>query len=192
MSWKRRGGDLEQIQSLEHNNICFYTYYNYRNKLYLPSHTVRCECSNPCLFRCQPSCWQQLHPPCDPWLCCHACVMLAALMAMHPTVVTWERHVGGLHWPRSSRHCHQGLVGFALASTFASFLLAAVSMVTKEERAKFDAVNCWRTMVLLAAVRVKLSRAVPSRSMVAAGAGEQRGHYPMDPPPQTLEVCTGV
>ncbi len=31
-----------------------------------------------------------------------ACVMLAALMAMHPTVVARERHVGGPHWPRSS------------------------------------------------------------------------------------------
>ncbi len=36
-----------------------------------------------------------------------------------------------------------GLVGLALASTSASFLLAAVSMVTKEERAKFDTLeNC--------------------------------------------------
>ncbi len=55
-----------------------------------------------------------------------------------------------------------GLVDFALARASASFLLAAVSMVTKEERAKFDAVDCWRTVVSLAAVRAKLSRAVPS------------------------------
>jgi hypothetical protein len=37
-----------------------------------------------------------------------ACVMLAALMAMHPTVVARERGVGELHWPRSSWHCRQG------------------------------------------------------------------------------------
>ncbi len=36
------------------------------------------------------------------------CVMLAALMAMHPTVVSGERHVGGPHQPRSSRHCCRG------------------------------------------------------------------------------------
>jgi hypothetical protein len=35
-----------------------------------------------------------------------------------------------------------GLVAFALSRASASFLLAAVSVVTKEERAKFDAVNC--------------------------------------------------
>ncbi len=64
-------------------------------------------------------------------------------------------------------------VDFSLTRASASFLLAAVSMVTKEERAKFDAVNCWRTVVLLAGVRAKLSRAVPSRSMVAAGAAFQ-------------------
>ncbi len=63
------------------------------------------------------------------------------------------------------------LVDFALARATASFLLAAVSVVTKEERAKFDTINCWRTLVLLATARAKLSRTVPSWSMVAAGAG---------------------
>ncbi len=75
-----------------------------------------------------------------------------------------------------------GLVGFPLARASASFLLAAVSMVTKEKRAKFDAVNCWRTVVLLAAVRAKLSRAVPSRSMIAAGAGVTAWVLPNGPP----------
>jgi hypothetical protein len=64
-----------------------------------------------------------------------------------------------------------GLVGFALASASASFLLTAVNVVTKEERAKFDGVNCWSTVVLLVTLRAKLSRAVPSQSMVVAGAG---------------------
>jgi hypothetical protein len=64
-----------------------------------------------------------------------------------------------------------GLVDFALARASASFLLATVSIVTKKERAKFNAVNCWRTVVSLAAARAKLSRAVPSWSMVVAGAG---------------------
>jgi hypothetical protein len=64
-----------------------------------------------------------------------------------------------------------GLVSFALASASASFLLATVSMVTNKERAKFDAVSCWRAVVLLAAMRARLLRAVPSRSMVAPGGG---------------------
>jgi hypothetical protein len=33
----------------------------------------------------------------------HARVMLAASMAMHPTVISRERHVGGPHWLRSFR-----------------------------------------------------------------------------------------
>ena len=56
-----------------------------------------------------------------------------------------------------------GLVDFALARASTSFLLAAVSVVTNEETTKFDAINCQRTVVLLAAVRAKLLRAVPSR-----------------------------
>ncbi len=85
-----------------------------------------------------------------------------------------------------------GLVSFALASVSASFLLAAVSVVTNKERAKFDAVSCWRTGVSLAAARARLSRAVPSRSMVAAGVGITAWALPNGPPPQTLEVGPGV
>jgi hypothetical protein len=55
-----------------------------------------------------------------------------------------------------------GLVGFALASASSSFLLAVVRVVTNLERAKFDIVSCWRTVVSLAAARAKLSRAVLS------------------------------
>jgi hypothetical protein len=76
----------------------------------------------------------------------------------------------------------EGLVSFALASASASFLLAAVSVVTNVERAKFDAVSCWRTVVLLAAARARLSRAVPSRSMAAAGAGITAWALPNKPP----------
>ncbi len=64
-----------------------------------------------------------------------------------------------------------GLVSLALASASTNFLLAAVSVVTNEERAKFDTVSCWRTVVLLTAARARLLRAVPSWSMVAAGVG---------------------
>jgi hypothetical protein len=85
-----------------------------------------------------------------------------------------------------------GLVDFALARASASFLLAAVSVVTKKERAKFDTINCWRTVVLLAAARAKLLKAVPSRSIVVAGAGVTAWALPMDLPPQTLEVGVGV
>ena len=65
----------------------------------------------------------------------------------------------------------RGLVDFALARASASFLLAAVSMVNKEDRAKFDTVNCWRTVVSLDTARAKLLRAVPSPSMVVTGVG---------------------
>jgi hypothetical protein len=75
-----------------------------------------------------------------------------------------------------------GLVSFALASVSASFLLAVVSMVTNVERAKFDAISCWRTVVLLASARARLSRAVPSQSMVAAGAGITAWVLPNGPP----------
>ncbi len=64
----------------------------------------------------------------------------------------------------------RGLVNFALASTSASFLLAMVSMVTNVEKAKFDAISCWKTVVLLAAVRARLARAVPRQLMVATRA----------------------
>ncbi len=75
-----------------------------------------------------------------------------------------------------------GLVDFAFARASASLLLAVVSMVTIEERAKFDAINCWRTLVLLAAARAKLLRAVPSWSMVAAGDGVTALALPNGPP----------
>ncbi len=75
-----------------------------------------------------------------------------------------------------------GLVGFALVRASTSFLLATVSMVTKKVRAKFDAINRWRTVVLLAAARARLVRAVPSQSMVAAGAGVTARAIPNGPP----------
>ncbi len=75
-----------------------------------------------------------------------------------------------------------GLVGFALASASASFLLATVSVVTKEERAKFDVISCWRIVVLLAAAKARLPRAVPIRSMVVAGAGITAWALPNGPP----------
>ncbi len=76
----------------------------------------------------------------------------------------------------------RGLVDFTLAIASARFLLAAVSVMTKEESNKFDTINCWRTMVLLTAARAKLLRAVPSRSMVAAGAGVTAWALPNGPP----------
>jgi hypothetical protein len=76
----------------------------------------------------------------------------------------------------------RGLVGFALARASTSFLLATVGLVTKKERAKFDTVNCWRTVVLLAAARAKLLRAVPSQSMAVAGAGVTVWKLPNGPP----------
>jgi hypothetical protein len=39
-----------------------------------------------------------------------------------------------------------GLISFALARASASFLLAAVSVVTNVGRAKFDNISCWRTV----------------------------------------------
>jgi hypothetical protein len=110
-------------------------------------------------------------------------VMLAALMAMRPTVVARERCVGGPHWTiRVPSVAAGGLVGFALARASASFLMAAVSMVTKEKINKFDAISCWRTVVLLAAARARLLRSVPRWSMVAAGAGVTAWALPNEPP----------
>ncbi len=52
-----------------------------------------------------------------------------------------------------------------------SFLLVVVSLALDVVSAKLAAVSCWRTVVSLAAARARLSRAVPKRSIVAAGAG---------------------
>ena len=64
-----------------------------------------------------------------------------------------------------------GVVAGTLAKASESFLLAAVSVAFDVVSAKFADVSCWRMVVLLAAVSVRLSRAVPKRSIVAAGAG---------------------
>jgi hypothetical protein len=58
-----------------------------------------------------------------------------------------------------------------LAKASESFLLAAVSVALEVVSAKFADVSCCRTVVSLAAVRARLSRAVPKRWMEAAGAG---------------------
>ncbi len=188
---------MKQIQSLECINNCFCTNKNHRNKLHLPSHTVRCKCSNPCWCCCHPLCWRQMHLcPCDPRLCCRklrlcdaGCIDGHASNSSCRGKVCWWTTMAKdfLVWPRG------GLVCSALASTSASFLLATVSMVTDKERAKLDVVSCWRTVVLLAPAGARLSRAVPSRSIVAAGAGIIAWALPNGPPPpQTLEVGAGV
>ena len=64
-----------------------------------------------------------------------------------------------------------GVVAGTLAKASESFLLAAVSMAFDVVSAKFADVSCWRTVVSLAAASARLSRAVPKRSIVAAGAG---------------------
>ncbi len=73
-----------------------------------------------------------------------------------------------------------GRVSFTLASTSTSFLLAGVSVVSDVERATL---SCWRTVVLLAAARARLSRAVSRRSMVVAGAEITAWALPTGPPP---------
>ena len=85
-----------------------------------------------------------------------------------------------------------GLVGFALASTSTSFLLAEVSMMINMVRAKFDTVSCWITVVSWAAARARLSRAVPRWSMVEAGVRRTAWALPNGPAPQTLEVGAGI
>jgi len=57
-----------------------------------------------------------------------------------------------------------------LANASESFLLAAVSVAFDVVSAKFADVSCCRIVVLLAAASARLSRAVPKRSMVVAGA----------------------
>jgi len=64
-----------------------------------------------------------------------------------------------------------GVVAGTLAEASESFLLAAVSVAFDVMSAKFENVSCCRMVVVLAAVSARLSRAVPKRSMEAAGAG---------------------
>jgi len=59
----------------------------------------------------------------------------------------------------------------SLANASKSFLLAAVSVALELVSAKLAAVSCCRTVVSLAAVRARLSRVVPKRSMETGGAG---------------------
>ena len=64
-----------------------------------------------------------------------------------------------------------GLVAWSFAKASESRLLAAVSKEFIALRARFAAVSCWRTVVLLAAARARLSSAVLKRLMELAGAG---------------------
>ena len=59
----------------------------------------------------------------------------------------------------------------SLANACESFLLAAVSVALEVVSAKLAAVSCCRTVVLLAAARARLSRAVPKRLIETGGAG---------------------
>jgi hypothetical protein len=52
-----------------------------------------------------------------------ACMMLAASRAMRPTVVAWERRVGGPHGPRSSRHGRQEAGWFCFGKRLRKFLV---------------------------------------------------------------------
>ncbi len=61
--------------------------------------------------------------------------------------------------------------GRLAANVSESFLLAAVSVALDVVSAKLANVSCWRTAVTLATASARLSRAVPKRSIVAAGAG---------------------
>ncbi len=110
MSWKSRGGDFEQIQSLEHNNNVF-TQIRIAATNYI-CHPTLSGASLPTFVGVAAT-----HPVGDRCIvlvtrgfvaasCVH--VMLASLMAMLPTVVARERRVGGPHWPRSSRHHCRG------------------------------------------------------------------------------------
>ena len=64
-----------------------------------------------------------------------------------------------------------GLVAWSFAKASESSLLADVSKEFVAVSARFAAVSCCRTVVSLAAVRARLSSAVPKRLMVPAGAG---------------------
>jgi hypothetical protein len=77
---------------------------------------------------------------------------------------------------------------FALANASASFLFDAVRVVTEAVRARLADVSCWRTVVLLAAARARLSSAVPRRSIDATGAGIAALVPPNGSPPP--EACS--
>jgi hypothetical protein len=107
--------------------------------------------------------------------------MLVALMAMSPTAVAWERRVGGPNGFRSSQRHRQGAGWFRFGKSL-KFLVGHDERGDQRRESQVYAVNCWRTVVLLATVRAKLSRAVPSRSMVVAGAGVTVWALPNGPP----------
>ena len=65
----------------------------------------------------------------------------------------------------------RGVVAGTLAKASESFLLVAVRVALEVVSAKFAAVSYCRTVVLLAATRARLLRAVPKWSMETAGAG---------------------
>ncbi len=84
----------------------------------------------------------------------------------------------------------KGLISFALASAFASFLLVGVSMVTNVERAKFDAVSCWRTNC--GAIGHRKGQVVESCPKAVDGCGRGRensvGTTQRTPPPRCLKL----
>jgi len=85
------------------------------------------------------------------------------------------------------------MVARALAKAYESFLLAAVSMAFDMVSTKFAALSsCCRTVVLLAAANVRLSRAVPKRSRVVAGVGRTELAPPSGSSPQAPVVGAGV
>ncbi len=66
---ERLRGELDLIQTIEHNNNCFYTNEYCCNGLNWHSHTIRCGSSIPCLLRYRPFCWRLLCLPCVPQPC---------------------------------------------------------------------------------------------------------------------------
>ncbi len=77
------------------------------------------------------------------------------------------------------------VAGTFLAKASESFLLAAVSEAFEVVSAKLAAVSCWRTVMSLAAASARLSRALPKRSMVTAGAGRtELAPRSESPPPE--------
>ncbi len=101
---------MEQIQLLECNNNCFYT--NYIIAINYICHPTPSGVSVPTLVGIAAThCIGGSHIVLVTRgfvAASRARVMLAVLMAISPTVVAGERHVGGPNWPRSSRQCHRG------------------------------------------------------------------------------------
>ena len=116
-------------------------------------------------------------------------VILAAMMAMGPTVVARFRFLGRTLLPRSGAWCHRWRRALG-RQHFRELLVGHGEHALDVVSTKLATVSCWRTVVSLAATSARLSRAVPKQPIVAAGAGSaELALQSGSPPPVAWSWC---